>query len=271
MKKLSFAVKTNMNKPPRIHVQSADKKITYGAFQANDCSEFMNWDQLSPEETIELKQYMNNLNAIEHYFSTKALSEQKDFRIRLPGSFIEAITEISLLCMEEEINLNVYDAMISAAIQQLKIKTASLSDEKKQRALMVLQQIGLSENKKPDVSLKVQAVFSELLSVYNKVEKLHQKSLSLFGKDKSIAPLTIEEIAKGRLSSPRWQVACAVDILLEEKPDVIQKLLSNEDILFLWANPLLKNQVPINELLVKIDVLHDSEKLKNKLDSMNYE
>lgn len=55
--------------------------------------------------------------------------------------------------------------MISAAIQQLKIKTASLFDEKKQRALMVLQQIGLSENKKPDVSLKVQAVFSELLSV----------------------------------------------------------------------------------------------------------
>jgi hypothetical protein len=271
MKKLSFAVKANMNKPPRIHVQSADKKITYGAFQANDCSEFVNWDQLSPEETIELKQYMNNLNAIEHYFSTKALGEQKDFRIRLPGSFIQAISEISLLCIEEEINLDVYGAMISAAIQQLKVKTVSLSDEKKQQALMVLQQIGLSENKKPDLSLKIQAVFSELLSVYNKVEKLHQKALTLFGKDKSIASLTIEEIAKGRLSTPRWQVACALDILLEEKPDTIQKLLSNEDFLFLWANPLLKNQIPIKELLVKLEGLQDSEKLKNKLDSMNHQ
>ena len=59
MKKLSFAVKANMNKPPRVHVQSSDKKTTYGAFQANDCNEFNSWEKLSPEETIELKQYMN--------------------------------------------------------------------------------------------------------------------------------------------------------------------------------------------------------------------
>ncbi|KTD56997.1 hypothetical protein Lsan_2619 [Legionella santicrucis] len=68
---------------------------------------------------------MNNLAAIEHYFSTKALSEQKDFRIRLPGRFIDAIDELSKLCFDEHIDLNVYDAMISAAIGQLKIKTAS--------------------------------------------------------------------------------------------------------------------------------------------------
>lgn len=259
-----------MNKPPRVHVQSADKKITYGAFQANNCSEFTNWDQLSPEETIELKQYMNNLNAIEHFFSTKALSEQKDFRIKLPGSLIQAITEISIMCIEEGSNLDIYGAIISASIQQLKVKASGLSNNKKQLAFSILDQLGLSENNKPDLLLKIQAVFSELLSVYNKSEKLHQKALTLFGKDKSLAPKTIEEIAKGGLSSPRWQVACALEILLEEKPDIIQKLLSNEDILFLWAIPLLKNQTPIKDLIVKIDKLQNSEKLKNKLISMNH-
>jgi hypothetical protein len=269
MKKLSFAVKANMNKPPRVHVQSADKKTTYGAFQANDCSEFNSWEKLSPEETIELKQYMNNLIAIEHYFSTQSLGEQKDFRIRLPGSFIQAISELSVICLEEGISLDVYDAMISAAIQQLKIKTSSLSDDKKQRALAILNQIGLAENSKPDVSLKIQAVFSELLSIHNKSEKLHQKAIALFNKEKSIAPKTIEEIAKGKLSTSRWLVTCAIEILLEEKPDILQKTLSDEDILFLWANPLLKNNIPKEELFKKLESLTNCESLIKKMGSMS--
>lgn len=268
MKKLSFAVKANMNRPPRVHVQSADKKTTYGAFQANDCNEFNNWEKLDTEETIELKQYMNNLIAIEHYFSTQSLGEQKDFRIRLPGSFIQAISDLSIICLEEDINLDVYDAMISAAIQQLKIKTASLSDEKKQRALAALSKIGLAENSKPDVSLKIQAVFSELLSIHNKSEKLHQKAIELFKKDKSLAPMTIEEIAKGALSTPRWIVTCAIEILLEEKPDILQKLLSDEDILFFWANPLLKHHMPKKELIKKLELLNNCKSLIKKLDSM---
>lgn len=258
-----------MNKPPRVHVQSSDKKTTYGAFQANDCSEFNGWEKLSPEETIELKQYINNLIAIEHYFSTQSLGEQKDFRIRLPGSFIQAISELSVICLEEGINLDVYDAMISAAIQQLKIKTSSLSDDKKQRALAVLNKIGLAENSKPDVSLKIQAVFSELLPIHNKSEKLHQKAITLFNKDKSIAPKTIEEIAKGELSTSRWLVTCAIEILLEEKPNILQKSLSDEDILFLWANPLLKNNIPKEELFKKLESLANCESLIKKLGSMS--
>ncbi len=257
-----------MNKPPRVHVQSADKKATYGSFQANNCDEFDGWEKLSQEETIELKHYMNNLGAIEHYFSIKALSEQKDFRIRLPGSFMDAIDEISKLCFEEHINLNVYDAMISAAIGQLKIKTASLPDDKKQQALILLNQLGLSENVKTDVSLKIQAVFSELLSIHNKSEKLYQKARVLFNKDKSIAPKTIEEIAKGELSTSKWLVACAIEILLEEKPDIVQKILSDNDIFFLWATPLLKNHRPLKELLDNLGSLNNSEMLSSKLNSM---
>jgi hypothetical protein len=265
MKKLSFAVKANMNRPPRVHVQSSDKKTTYGSFQANDSIEFNGWDKLDPEETIELKQYMNNLMAIEHYFSTQALGEQKDFRIRLPGSFIQAISELSTLFLEEGINFDIYDAMISAAIQQLKINTASLPSEKKQQALALLNKIGLAENSKPDVSLNIRAIFSELLSIHNKSEKLHQKALTLFDKDKSISPKTIEEIAKGQLSTSRWLVTCAIEILLEEKPDILQKVLPDEDILYLWANPLLKNKVPAKELINKLNRLKNNEFLINKL------
>ncbi|HFD2360803.1 TPA: hypothetical protein ACF2SP_003047, partial [Legionella pneumophila] len=100
--------------------------------------------------------------------------------------------------------------------------------------------------------MKIQAVFSELLSIHNKSEKLHQKARMLFNKDKSIAPKTIEEIAKGELSTSKWLVACAVEILLEEKPDIVQKILTEDDILFLWANPLLKNHRPLKELLDKL-------------------
>ena len=46
----------------------------------------------------------------------------------------------------------------------------------------------------------------------------------MFTKDKSIAPKTIEEIAKGELSTSRWLVTCAIEILLEEKPDIWVKL-----------------------------------------------
>ncbi|HAU1599261.1 TPA: hypothetical protein JBJ22_12295 [Legionella pneumophila] len=122
---------------------------------------------------------------------------------------------------------------------------------------------------KTDVSLKIQAVFSELLSIHNKSEKLHQKATVLFNKDKSIAPKTIEEIAKGELSTSKWLVACAVEILLEEKPDIVQKILTDDDILFLWANPLLKNHRPIKELLDKLESLNNSETLSNKLKSMD--
>ncbi|HDV5714149.1 TPA: hypothetical protein RJG04_002906 [Legionella pneumophila] len=116
--------------------------------------------------------------------------------------------------------------------------------------------------------MKIQAIFSELLSIHNKSEKLHQKAKMLFSKDKSIAPKTIEEIAKGELSTSKWLVACAVEILLEEKPDIVQKILADDDILFLWANPLLKNNRPIKELLHTLGSLNDSEALNSKLNSM---
>jgi len=268
MKKLSFAIKANMNKPPRIHVQSSDKKTTHGSFQANDCNQFTNWEQLSSDETVELKHYMNNLKAIELYFSTKALSEQKDFRMKLPISFIQAIADLSTLCLEEDINLDVYDAMISAAIQQLKVSAGTLSNEAKPRALAILQDIGLNQKNKPSLSLKTQAIFHELLPIHNKSEKLYQKAITLFDKDKSISPMTIEEISKGELSTSRWLITCAIDVLLEENPEAINNMLSDDDLLFLWAKPLIKQGHSRETLVKQIEKLANNQYLIKKLEEV---
>lgn len=264
MKSLVFTVKRNLNKPPKIYVLSSDKKTTYGSFTADNFTQFKNWEQLNPEETIELKQYMNNMAAIERYFSTKALNEQQDFRVRLPESYIQSIHEISLLCLEANQNIDVYDAMISASIQYLKIITGQLPEEQKHKALTVLDKIGLADYKKVDLSLKIQAVFSELLSIHNKSEKLHQKAIELFHKDKSIAPRTIEEIAKGETTS-RWLVSCAIDVLLEEKPELVRKILSDDDLIFLWAKPLINEKCPREKLTDKTRYFADREQLHKKM------
>lgn len=85
---------------------------------------------------------MSNLQAIEHYFSTKALGKQKDFRVRLPAEFIQVIHEISSICFDAQKDINIYDTIISATIQYLKVVTAQLPSEYKQNALEALKKLG---------------------------------------------------------------------------------------------------------------------------------
>ena len=87
----------------------------------------------------------------------------------------------------------------------------------------------------------------------------------MFQKDKSIAPRTIEEIAKGE-PTQRWLVSCAIDVLIEEKPELIRKILSDDDLVFLWAKPLLSAQYPPEQLANKTQLLRDSKQLNKKID-----
>lgn len=240
-----------MNKPPKIYVATADKKTTYGSFSADNREQFNNWESLSLEENIELNQYMDNMKAIEKNFTKKALNEQQDFRVRLPRNFIEAINEISLICNNANQHVDIYENMINAAIQHLKITIAKLPDDEKKECFGILKALGLSNSKKIDASLKIQAIFSELLLIHNKSEKLHKRAIKLYKKDKSIAPRTIEEIAKGEQETSKWLISCAVDILMEEKPDAMLKLMSKDDLIFFWIDPLESTNLPkesINEL-----------------------
>ena len=63
----------------------------------------------------------------------------------------------------------------------------------------------------------------------------------LFNRKKELSPSSIDNIAKGTLSTPKWFVACAVEILLKENPDALRKGLSIDDLFMLWAKPLLEH------------------------------
>ena len=267
MKSLLFSVKRNLKKSPKIYVLSPDKKITYGSFSASSPEEFENWDELSTAQKIELKQYMHNMDAISNHFDKSALNEQADFRLRLPSSFIQCINEIDELAFNRGIELDIFDPLVVSIIQKLKIVTAQLPEFEKKLATAALERIGLAEYEKIDYSRQIQAVFSELMTVHNKTEKLKVAAKELFNKEKGVSPKTIESIANGALSTSRWFVACAIDVLLKEKLDFIKTSLSLDDLFILWVRPLEKSSLIKQNLLMRAQLIGNAE-LIAKIENM---
>lgn len=255
MKKvLRFEIKQNLHRSARIYVKSPDLKTSYGYFHADNPTSFDGWNQLSPAQTIELKLFIQNIDAINTLLSKEASSNLIDFRFRLPIDFVTTINELGSLLIQEGIEFNLFESAITGMIQQLKIATTKLNDKEKHQALTMLDKIGLAEYRKLDFTQQKQAVFSELLAVHNKSEKLHDKALHLFKKDKSFSPLAIEGMATGdsEIVPSNWLVACAIDILIDEKLSILKKILSDNDLFILWAKPLLDHEFDLDELLEKI-------------------
>jgi hypothetical protein len=48
-------------------------------------------------------------------------------------------------------------------------------------------------------------------------------------------------MAKGETVPAKWLVACAIEVLANEKPDILQKTLSHDDLFMLWAKQLVDN------------------------------
>ena len=262
MKKvLRFEIKQNLRRPARIYVKSPDLKSSYGYFHADNPDAFDGWDQLSSEQSIELKLFIQNIDAINALFDKEASSNLIDFRFRLPIDFVATINELGSLLVQEGIEFNLFESAITGMIQQLKIATTKLNDKEKRQALTILDKIGLAEYKKLDFTQQKQAVFSELLAIHNKSEKLHDKALHLFNKDKKFSPLAIEGMATGDsdMIPSNWLVACAIDILIDEKFSVLKVILSDNDIFVLWAKPLLDNGFDLNELIAKVQEIKLSE------------
>lgn len=258
MKNLVFSVKRNLKKPPKIWVLSPDKKTTYGSFSASNPEEFENWDELSIAQKIELKQYMHNMAAISHHFDKSSLNEQADFRLRLPSSFIQCINEIDELAFNRNIELDIFEPLIVAMIQKLKIVTAQLPDFEKKLATAALERIGLAEYEKIDYSRQIQAIFSEVMMVHNKSEKLKLVAKELFDKEKGVSPKTIESISNGTLSTSRWFVTCAIEVLLKEKLDFLKTSLSLDDLFILWVKPLENASVTKQDVLIKAKLIGNS-------------
>lgn len=263
MKTLLFNVKRNLKKPPKIYVLSPDKKITFGSFSSDNPQEFTQWSDLSLEQTIELKQYMQNMRVLSNHFES-SLNEQMDFRLRLPMSFIQCINDISALAVKNDLELDLFEPMITSMIQQLKIFLAKLPFEDKQKALALLNKIGLAEYKKIDFSSQIQAIFSELLFIHKKSERLEIEAKRLFNKEKRITPKSLEDIAQGRLDTSLWVVACAIEIVLNDNPLVLKKILSEDDLFMLWAKQLLDRGHSYENVLDKAHSL-GREELINKI------
>jgi hypothetical protein len=64
----------------------------------------------------------------------------------------------------------------------------------------------------------------------------------LFDKDKSYSPNAIDGMPRDQSQPAKWLVACAVDVLIEERLPILEQCL-NENVLFLlWVKPLLDNK-----------------------------
>lgn len=266
MKKLGFDVKLNLKKPPRVYVKSPDKKITFGSFIADEPSEFDGWEKLNIEQKIELDQYIHNLMAVKNHFGGIMLNEQTDFRLRLPLSFIDGINEISLLCEKAAVELDLFEPILASMIQQLKVVTLRLPGEHKTKLLSILDKLGLAEYKKIDFTNQIQAIFSEVIVIPSKSERLHEKAIDFFSKDKSYSPKAIESMARGETTPSKWLVACAVDLLAEKKPAIVKAILSEDDLFMLWAKPLLDhNKSELLSQLIKRHSYNNLNELNDKV------
>lgn len=103
-----------------------------------------------------------------------------------------------------------------------------------------------------DFPKKIQALFTALLSVTNKSEKLEVAAKKLFDKVKILTPLTLEQIARGDRPTTKWIITCAIDVLINEQSTAVQSLFSLDELFIFWARPLLNRKFNPQELLQKV-------------------
>lgn len=253
MKKLlRLEIKQNLRRPPRVYVKSTDLKTIYGSFHVDTPDGFDGWDKLSTEQSIELKQFMQNVTAVYQHLNPSPANTLTDFRFRLPYEFLDTLEQIEIICHEEKVELNVFDSMITSMIQQIKIATSKLTGHAKEQVLELLDRAKLAEYKKIDFSSQIKAVFSELQAIQHRSKKLHQKALHLFNKDKSYSHLALIGMAKGETTPCKWLISSAIDLLMEERKETSVSMLSIDDLFMLWVKPLLVNGYNKDELLSKI-------------------
>ncbi|WP_051555240.1 carbon storage regulator [Legionella fairfieldensis] len=119
-----------------------------------------------------------------------------------------------------------------------------LEQEKKQQKTS-------TEEKQIDYPKLTQAIFTALLSIPFKSEKLEKTAKLLFNKDKSLTPKSIEKIAKGEIPTTNWVITCVIDMLVQEKPDSLKQILPAKLVFWLWARPLLNPNINDKKLLAK--------------------
>ncbi len=106
-----------------------------------------------------------------------------------------------------------------------------------------------------DYSKKIQGIFTELLTITHKSEKLETAAKELFHKDKILTPKSINKIACGNMPTTKWIVTCAIDILITERPTSVKQFLSLDELFTLWAIPLISQTTDNTTILKKARLL----------------
>lgn len=133
------------------------------------------------------------------------------------------------------------------------------------------QQPEQSEKTAIDYSKKIQGIFTELLTITHKSEKLETAAKELFNKDKILTPKSINKIACGNMPTTKWIVACAIDILITERPTAVKKFLSPDELFTLWASPVLNYTTDNTTILKKAGLVDNSiliEKINHRSKSL---
>ncbi len=268
-KQLRLEIKQNLKKPPRVYVKSTDLKTTYGSFHVNAVGDFDSWDKLSTQQSVELRQFMQNVSAVYEHLKPSPTNMLTDFRFRLPVEFVELLEKLEIICFNENVDINIFESIIPIIVQQMKVATNKLDGDAKIQALELLTKANLAEYKKQDFRSQTQAIFAELQAVYNRSEKLHEKAVALFDKDKSYSPLAIKGMANGETTPAKWLIACAIDVLIDEQGDAVSKMLSHDDIYMLWAVPIFKAQNDKVHLLSQAERLNDNNQTASKINELN--
>lgn len=246
-KQLLFETRQNLKKPPKVYVRDSDTKAIIGSFTFDKLSEFNGWDKLSQSQKYELQRYMQNIQAIMPLMDAEKGYNTEDLRFRLPSHLTQGLYEINALMEEENRSFDIYDSLVKSILQTLLSASNQLSHENKYKLDFILAKIGLIHTLRSDYKYQNKAIFSELCKINNKVEKLYQKALQLFQKDKSYSALSLENMANGEMIPQKWLSACAIAVLLDENVTIID-FLNYDDIFMLFAKPLLDHGCSVEDV-----------------------
>lgn len=263
-KQLRFEIKQNLRKPARVYVKSPDLKTIFGSFTLADPDSFDNWQDLNSAQKVELRLYIDNLSAINKHIKPEVNDPLADIRLRVPASFVNGLTELTDICINNNVDMDIFDPVITSIIQKMKISTAKLEGNDKKNALSILDRLKIADFKSQDHKPQIQAIFNELNGIYNRSEKLHKKAIELHNKDKSYSPRAIQGMGEGETTPAKWLVSCAVDILIDEKLEILKSMLTPDDINMLYIRPLLKANHTKDYLLSRLKQIN-SDEIKNIL------
>ncbi|MCL5271922.1 MAG: hypothetical protein M1486_01120, partial [Gammaproteobacteria bacterium] len=120
------------------------------------------------------------------------------------------------------------------------------------------------------IAYKTQALFSELILITHKSEKIEKAAKELFERDKIITAQTLACIARGEKSTTAWIVTCAIDVLIRETPKSLNRLLSSDELHRRWSKPLLQRGIDKPILLKTAHRLNNPSLLEQIINYSNH-